>query len=166
MKIKNVGGMPTPTTRSVLAYIKPNDCGPAMLNRWVVSEGYDRFVQPPRGLELDATTNVPCATLLDGRIVGKINTEDEYLAFFVAPVDPVRHQRGEAFSATASLTIRAQMTPFGRDFDSFVVKPMPFTITVSCENEPCRQFTLASPWWQYLCEVLGLQRGAQGLWTG
>jgi hypothetical protein len=41
IEIRNIGGMPTPTTRSVLAYIKPNDCGPAMLNRpsWVVSEG-------------------------------------------------------------------------------------------------------------------------------
>ena len=145
IKIKNVGGMPTPTTRSVLAYIKPNDCGQAMLNRpsWVVSEGYDRFVQLPPGLEPNATSVVPCTTLFNGKIIPKINTEREYLAFSVAPVDPVlalstlsdRHQRGEAFTVTASLTIRAQMTPFGRDFNSFV-NPMPFTITYPVKMSP------------------------------
>ena len=132
--------MPTPTARSVLAYIKPEDCGPAMLNRpsWVVSEGYNRFVQLP-GLEPDVTAVVQCATLErkpDGRIAPEINAAGEYLSFFVAPVDPVlalsalpdRHLRGEAFAVTASLTIRAQMTAFGRDFDAFV-NPMTFPIT-------------------------------------
>jgi hypothetical protein len=49
IEIWNVGEMPTPTTRGILAYIKPDDCGPPTLNRpsWVVSEGYDRFVQLP-----------------------------------------------------------------------------------------------------------------------
>ena len=134
--------MPTPTTRSVLAYIKPEDCGPAILNRpnWVVSEGYDCFVQLPLGLEPDVTVVVQCATLdrkPNKRIAPEIiNAAGEYLAFGVAPVDPVlalstlpdRHLRGEAFAVTASLTIRAQMTPFGRDFDAFV-NPMPFLIT-------------------------------------
>ena len=142
IEIRNVGGMPTPTTRSVLAYIKPGDCGPAMLNRpsWVVSEGYDRFVQLTPDLEPDATAVVQRATLdrkTDGKIAPEtINAVGDYLAFGVAPVDPVlalstlpdRHLRGEAFAATASLTIRAQMTPFGRDFDAFV-NPMPFPIT-------------------------------------
>ena len=140
IKIRNVGGMPTPT-RSVLAYIKPDDCGPAMLNRpsWVVSEGYDRFVQLPPDLKPGVTVDVECATFNhkpDGRIVPEINAAGEYLAFCVAPVDPVhalstlpdRHLRGEVFTDTASLTIRAQMTPFGRDFDAFV-NPMPFTVT-------------------------------------
>jgi len=133
--------MPTPTTRSVLAYIKPNDCGPATLNRpsWVVSEGYDRFVQLPLGLEPNVTTVVQCATFNrkpDGIIAPEINAAGEYLAFCVAPIDPVlalstlpdRHLRGEAFAITTSLTIRAQMTPFGRDFAAFV-NPMPFPIT-------------------------------------
>jgi hypothetical protein len=77
IKIENVGKMPIPTTRSVLAYIKPNDCGPAMLNcpSWVVSEGYDRFVQLPPGLEPNATVVVQCATFNpkpDGRIAPDI----------------------------------------------------------------------------------------------
>ena len=148
IEIKNVGGMPTPTTRSVLAYIKPDDCGPAMLNRpsWVVSEGYGRFVQLPPGLKPDVTTVVQCATFNrepDGRIAPKINAAGDYLAFCVAPVDPVlalstlpdRHLRGEAFSVTALLTIRAQMTPFGRDFDAFV-NPMPFPITYPVKMGP------------------------------
>ena len=108
IEIRNVGGMPTPTTRSVLAYIKPNDCGPAMLNRpsWVVSEGYDRFVQLPRGLDSNVSAVVSCATFNrkpDGRIAPEINAAGQYLAFCVAPVDPVlalstlpdRHLRGE-----------------------------------------------------------------------
>jgi hypothetical protein len=148
IEIRNVGGMPTPTTRSVLAYIKPDDCGPAMLNRpsWVVSEGYDRFVQLPLGLEPDVTTVVQCATFdrkPDGRIAPEINEAGEYLAFCVAPVDPVlalstlpdRHLRGEAFTVTTPLTIRAQMTPFGRDFGAFV-NPMPFTITYPVKMSP------------------------------
>jgi hypothetical protein len=148
IEIKNVGGMPTPTKRSVLAYIKPEDCGPAMLNRpsWVVSEGYNRFVQLPLGLEPNVTTTVQCATLdrkPDGRIAPEINAAGEYLAFCVAPVDPVlalstlpnRHLRGEAFAVTASLTIRAQMTPFGRDFGAFV-NPMPFPITYPVKMSP------------------------------
>ena len=148
IEIRNVGGMPTPTTRSVLAYIKPDDCGPATLNRpsWVVSEGYDRFVQLPLGLELDVTTVVQCATFdrkPDGRIAPEINAAGEYLAFCVAPVDPVlalstlpdRHLRGEAFTVTTPLTIRAQMTPFGRDFSAFV-NPMPFTITYPVKMSP------------------------------
>ena len=116
-----------------------------MLNRpsWVVSEGYNRFVHLPPDLEPNATAVVPCTTLFNGRIVPKINTEGEYLAFRVAPIDPVlalstlpdRHQRGEPFAVTASLTIRAQMTPFGRDFDSFV-NPMPFTITYPVKMSP------------------------------
>ena len=135
-------------TRSVLAYIKPDDCGPAMLNRpsWVVSEGYGRFVQLPPGLKPNVTTDVQCATFNrkpDGRIAPQINAAGEYLAFCVAPVDPVlalstlpdRHLRGEAFSVTTSLTIRAQMTPFGRDFDAFV-NPMPFTITYPVKMSP------------------------------
>ena len=151
IEIRNVGRMPTPTTRSVLAYIKPDDCGPATLNRpsWVVSEGYDRFVQLPLGLKPDINVVVQCATFnrkLDGVIAPEINAVGEYLAFCVAPVDPVlalstlsdRHLRGEAFSVTTSLTIRAQMTPFGRDFDSFV-NPMPFTITY-----PVKMSTIAS----------------------
>ena len=148
IEIRNVGGMPTPTTRSVLAYIKPDDCGPATLNRpsWVVSEGYDRFVQLPLGLEPDVTTVVQCATFdrkPDGRIAPEINAAGEYLAFCVAPVDPVlalstlpdRHLRGEAFTVTTPLTIRAQMTPFGRDFGAFV-NPMPFTITYPVKMSP------------------------------
>ena len=140
--------MPTPTTRSVLAYIKPDDCGPAKQNRpsWVVSEGCDRFVQLPPGLEPNVTTVVQCATFNrkpDGRIAPEINSAGEYLAFSVAPIDPVlalstlpdRHLRGEAFTDTASLTIRAQMTPFGRDFDAFV-NPMPFTITYPVKMSP------------------------------
>ncbi|KAF8814509.1 hypothetical protein BYT27DRAFT_7206090 [Phlegmacium glaucopus] len=148
IQIRNVGGMPTPTTRSVLAYIKPGDCGPAMLDRpsWVVSEGYDRFVSLPPGLEPNVTSVVQCATFNckpDGSIVPEINGAGEYLAFCVAPVDPVialstlpdRHLRGEVFTDTASLTIRAQMTPFGRDFDAFV-NPMPFTITYPVKMSP------------------------------
>jgi hypothetical protein len=148
IEIMNDGGMPTPTTRSVLAYIKPNDCGPPRLNRpsWVVSEGYDRFVSLPLGLKPNVTTVVQCATFNrnpDGRIVPEINEAGEYLAFSVAPVDPVlaqstnpdRHLRSEAFAVTASLTIRAQMTPFGRDFDAFV-NPMPFTITYPVKMSP------------------------------
>ena len=148
IEIRNVGGMPTPTTRSVLAYIKPNDCGPAMLNRpsWVVSEGYDRFVQLPLGLKPDVTVDVKCATINDkpnGRVAPEINAAGEYLAFCVATVDPVhalstlpdRHLRGEVFTDTASLTIRAQMTPFGRDFDAFV-NPMPFTVTYPVKLSP------------------------------
>ena len=140
--------MPTPTTRSVLAYIKPEDCGPAMLNRpsWVVSEGYNRFVQLPLGLDPNATVVVQCATLdckPDGRIVPEINAAGDYLAFCVAPIDPVlalstlpnRDLRGEAFAVTASLTIRAQMTPFGRDFGAFV-NPMPFPITYPVKMSP------------------------------
>ena len=140
--------MATPTTRSVLAYIKPQDCGPAILNRpsWVVSEGYGRFVQLPQDLEPNVTAVVPCAAFnrnLDGEVVPEINAEGEYLAFCVAPVDPVfalstlpdRHLRTEAFSVTASLTIRAQMTPFGRDFDAFV-NPKPFTITYPVKISP------------------------------
>ena len=147
IEIRNIGGMPTPTARSVLAYIKPEDCGPPMLNRpsWVVSEGYDRFVQLP-GLEPDVSTVVQCATLdrkPDGRIAPEINAAGEHLAFSVAPVDPVlalstlpdRHLRGEAFAVTTSLTIRAQMTPLGRDFDAFV-NPMPFTITYPVKMSP------------------------------
>ena len=141
IKIRNVGEMPTPTTRSVLAYIKPDDC-----DNWVVSEGYDRFVQLPPGLEPDVTTVVQCATFnrkSDGRIAPEINSAGEYLAFSIAPVDPVlalstlpdRRLHGEAFTATASLTIRAQMTPFGRDFDAFV-NPMPFTITYPVKMSP------------------------------
>ena len=142
IEIKNVGGMPTPTTRSVLAYIKPEDHGPAMLNRpksWVVSEGYDRFAPLTQDLEPNATAVVQCAKFNrnpDGRIVPGINEEGEYLAFCVAPIDPVlalstlpdRHLHNEPFEVTTSLTIRAQMTPFGRDFKDFV-NPMPFTIT-------------------------------------
>jgi len=90
-------------------------------------------------LEPDVTTVVQCATFHrkpDGGIAPEINAAGEYLAFSVAPVDPVlalstlpdRHLRGEAFAVTTSLTIRAQMTPFGRDFGAFV-NPMPFTIT-------------------------------------
>ena len=148
IEIRNTGGMPTPTTRSVLAYIKPNDCGPAMLNRpsWVVSEGYDRFVQLPRGLDSNVSAIVTCAKFNrkpDGRIAPEINAAGQYLAFCVAPVDPVlalstlpdRHLRGEVFQVTASLTIRAQMTPFGRDFDAFV-NPMPFTITYPVKMSP------------------------------
>ena len=157
IKIKNVGGMPTPTTRGVLAYIKPNDCGPAILNRpsWVVSEGYDRFVQLPPGLEPNATTDVVCAKFnrrSNGSIVPKINAEGEYLAFCIAPVDPVlalstlpdRQRRGEPFSVTASLTIRAQMTPFGRDFDSFV-NPMPFTVTYPVKMGPVTSLPAIPP---------------------
>ena len=140
IEIKNVGGMPTPT-RSVLAYIKPDDC-----QSWVVSEGYDRFVQLPPGLEPHVTTVVECATFNrkpNGKIAPEINAAGEYLAFYVAPIDPVlklstlpdRHLRGEAFTDTASLTIRAQMTPFGRDFDAFV-NPMPFTITYPVKMSP------------------------------
>jgi hypothetical protein len=142
IEIRNIGGMPTPTARGVLAYIKPED-----LNRpsWVVSEGYHRFVQLP-GLEPDVSAVVQCATLdrkPDGRIAPEINAAGEYLAFWVAPVDPVlalstlpdRHLRGEVFAATASLTIRAQMTPFGRDFDAFV-NPRPFTITYPVKMSP------------------------------
>ncbi|KAF8814527.1 hypothetical protein BYT27DRAFT_7206095 [Phlegmacium glaucopus] len=148
IKIRNDGGMPTPTTRNVLAYIKPDDCGPAMLHRpsWVVSEGYDRFVSLPPGLEPDVTTVVQCATFNrtpDGSIAPEINAAGEYLAFCVAPVDPVlalstlpdRHLRGEVFKVTASLTIRAQMTPFGRDFDAFI-NPMPFPITYPVKMSP------------------------------
>jgi hypothetical protein len=148
IEIRNVGGMPTPTTRSVLAYIKPEDCGPAMLNRpsWVVSEGYNRFVQLPPGLEPNVTAAMQCATLdrkPDGRIAPEINAVGDYLAFCVAPIDPVlalstlpdRHLRGEAFAVTASLTIRAQMTPFGRDFGAFV-NPMPFPITYPVKMSP------------------------------
>ena len=148
IEIRNIGGMPTPTARSVLAYIKPEDCGPAMLSRpsWVVSEGYDRFVQLPLALEPNVTDVVQCATLdrkPDGRIAPEINAAGEHLAFLVAPVDPVlalstlsnRHLRGEAFAVTTSLTIRAQMTPFGRDFDAFV-NPMPFPITYPVKMSP------------------------------
>ena len=148
MEIRNVGGMPTPTTRSVLAYIKPDDCGPAILNRpsWVVSEGYDRFIQLTPGLEPDVTAVLQCATFdreSDGKIAPEIINATEYLAFCVAPVDPVlalstlpdRHLRGETFEATSSLTIRAQMTPFGRDFDAFV-NPMPFFITYPVKISP------------------------------
>jgi hypothetical protein len=155
--IKNVGGMPMPTTRSVLAYIKPNDCGPPMLNRpsWVVSEGYDRFVQLPPGLEPDATVVVQCATFNrkpDGRIAPDINAAGEYLAFCVALVDPVlalsilpdRHQRGEVFEITASLTIRAQMTPFGRDFGAFV-NPMPFPISYPVKMSPVNSLPSLPP---------------------
>ena len=146
IEIRNIGGMPTP--RGVLAYIKPDDCGPAILNRpsWVVSEGYHRFVQLPLGLEPDVTTVVQCATVntkLDGKFAPEINAAGEYLAFCVAPVDPVlalstlpdRHLRGEAFAVTTSLTIRAQMTPFGRDFGDFV-NPMPFAITYPVKMSP------------------------------
>ena len=153
IKIKNIGGMPTPTTRSVLAYIKPNDCGPAMLNRpsWVESEGYDRFIQLPPGLEPNTTTDVQCATLLNGRAV-PINAEGEYLAFYIAPVDPVlalstlpdKQSRGEPFSVTASLMIRAQMTPFGRDFDAFV-NPMQFTITYPVKMSPVTSLPMIPP---------------------
>ena len=147
--------MPTPT--SVLAYIKPEDCGPPILNRpsWVVSEGYDRFVQLPPCLEPDVNTFVQCATFNrkpDGRIAPEINAAGEYLSFCVAPVDPVlalsthpdRRLRGEAFMATASLTIRAQMTPFGRDFDAFV-NPMPFTITYPVKLSPVTSLSSFPP---------------------
>ena len=141
IEIMNDGGMPTPTTRSVLAYIKPNDCGPPTVDRpsWVVSEGYDRFVSLPLGLKPNVAVVVQCATFNhnpNGSSVPEINEAGEYLAFSVPSIDPVlalsinsdRHLRSEAFTATGSLTIRAQMTPFGRDFDAFV-NPMPFTIT-------------------------------------
>ena len=119
-----------------------------MLNRpsWVVSEGYDRFVQLPRGLDSNVSAVVSCATFNrkpDGRIAPEINAAGQYLAFCVAPVDPVlalstlpdRHLRGEVFQVTASLTISAQMTPFGRDFDAFV-NPIPFTITYPVKMSP------------------------------
>ena len=150
IEIKNVGGMPTPTTRSVLAYIKPgDDCGPATLNRpsWVVSEGYDRFMELTPGLEPDDTATVQGPTFdhnRDGRIAPEtVNAPGDYLAFGVASVDSVlalstlsdRHLRGEAFTATSPLMIRAQMTPFGRDFDAFI-NPMPFSITYPVRMGP------------------------------
>ena len=155
IEIRNIGGMPTP--RGVLAYIKPDYCGPPMLNRpsWVVSEGYDRFVQLPLGLEPNVTTVVQCATVdpkPDGRIAPEINAAGEYLAFCVAPVDPVlalstlpnRHLHGEAFAVTASLTIRAQMTPFGRDFGVFV-NSMPFNITYPVKINPVTHLPAIPP---------------------
>ena len=121
-------------------YIKPDDC-----DNWVVSEGYNRFAQLPPGLEPDDTVVAQYATFNqkpDGKIAPEINA-GEYLAFSVAQVDPVlslstlpdRHLRGEAYTDTASLTIRAQMTPFGRDFDAFV-NPMPFTISYPVKMSP------------------------------
>ena len=146
-----------PTTRSVLAYIKPDNCGPPMLNRpsWVVSEGYDRFVKLPPGLEPNAPSLVKCATFNhnpDGKIAPEVNAAGEYLAFSVAPVDPVlalstlsdRHLRGEALEVTASLTIRAQMTPFGRDFGSFV-NPLPFPITYPVKMTPVNSLPSLPP---------------------
>ena len=120
-----------------------------------MSEGYDRFVQLPLGLEPNVTAVVQCATFNcrpDGSIDPEINAAGEYLAFCVAPVDPVlalstlpdRHLRGEAFTVTASLTIRAQMTPFGRDFGAFV-NPMPFTITYPVKMSPVANLPSLSP---------------------
>ena len=151
IKIKNVGGMPTPTGRSVLAYIKPEKYKQPMLNgeNWVVSEGYNRFVQLPQALGHGDTAVVPCASWtrkFDGEFRGAINPDGEHLAFRVAPIDPVlalsslsdRHQRGEPFKVTTRLTIRAQMTPFGRDFATFV-NPLPFMISY-----PIQMSTIAS----------------------
>jgi hypothetical protein len=151
IEIKNVGGMPTPTGRSVLAYIKPEEYKQPTLNgqNWVVSEGYNRFVQLPQALGRGDTVVMPCASWsrkFDGRIRGAINPEGEHLAFYVAPIDPVlalssltdRHQRGEPFKVTTRLTIRAQMTPFGRDFATFV-NPLPFLVSY-----PIQMSTIAS----------------------
>jgi hypothetical protein len=57
-----------------------------------VSEGYDRFVQLPPGLEPDVPAVVQCVTFNrkpDGRISPEINAAREYLAFCVATVDAV-----------------------------------------------------------------------------
>jgi len=143
IEIKNTGGMPTPTSRSVLVYIRPEAPQPPTQTgeNWVISEGLNRFVQLPRALEAGDTAVVPCAPLLgtlitnNGATSAALKADAEHLAFSVAPIDPVvalsshtnRHQRGEPFRVSTSLTIRAQMTPFGRDFANFV-RPTPFLI--------------------------------------
>ena len=58
----------------------------------MASEGYDRFVQLPPGLKPSVTVVVQCATFnrkADERIAPKMNAPGEYLAFCIAPVDPV-----------------------------------------------------------------------------
>ena len=138
--IMNVGGMPMPTSRGVLAYIKPEAPQPPTMTgeNWVVSEGLNRFVQLPLGLLTGDPVTVPCASFarsVNGTIAAAVNPAGEYLAFGVADINPVaalsshanRHQRGEPFRVTVPLILRAQMTPFGRDFDTFV-RGMPFDV--------------------------------------
>ena len=141
IKVLNTGGMPTPTSRSVLVYIKPEGIQQPTLNgkNWVISEGLDRFVQLPPALEPNNPVTVPYSSLtrgVDGITSAAVNSTGEYLAFRVAPINPVvalsscsnRHERGAPFRVTTPLVIRAQMTPFGRDFTHFV-RDMPFNIS-------------------------------------
>ncbi|KIK00750.1 hypothetical protein K443DRAFT_7427, partial [Laccaria amethystina LaAM-08-1] len=141
IEVLNTGGMPTPTTRSVLAYIKPEEIQQPTLNgkNWVISEGLGRFVQLPPALEPNNPVTVPCSSLtrgIDKIISAAVNSTGEYLAFRVAPINPVvvlsscsnRHERGAPFRVTTPLVIRAQMTPFGRDFTHFV-RDVPFNVS-------------------------------------
>jgi hypothetical protein len=133
IQVENIGGMPTPTLRSVLVYIKPEESQPPTLTgeNWVISEGLNRFVQLPSALEPKDIVTVSCASLtrrLEGTVSVPANPASEHLAFRVAPINPVtalsshpdRHERGAPFRATTSLVIRAQMEPFGRDFPNFI----------------------------------------------
>jgi hypothetical protein len=141
IEVLNTGGMPTPTSRSVLAYIKPEGIQQPTLNgmNWVISEGLDRFVQLPPALEPNNPVTVPCSSLkrrVDGTISAAVNSTGEYLAYRVAPINPVvalsscsnRHERAAPFRVTTPLVIRAQMTPFGRDFTHFV-RDVPFNVS-------------------------------------
>jgi len=141
IEVLNTGGMPTPTSRSVLVYIKPEGIQRPTLDgkNWVISEGLDRFVQLPPALQPNNPVNVPCSSLtrgIDGIISAAVNSTGEYLVFRVAPINPVvalsscsnRHERGAPFRVTTPLVLRAQMTPFGRDFTHFV-RDMPFNVS-------------------------------------
>jgi hypothetical protein len=126
-----------------------------------------------RCLEPDGSAVVQCAAFEPQTPTEEFapgsNAAGEHLAFWVAPVDPVlalstlpdRHLRGEAFAATASLTIRAQMTPFGRDFGAFV-NPMSFPIAYPVKMSPVASLPSLPPGGNALCEVLGLQTWRSG----
>jgi hypothetical protein len=162
IQVENIGGMPTPTLRSVLVYIKPEESQPPTLTgeNWVISEGLNRFVQLPPALEPKKIVTVSCASLtrnLEGTVS---NAASEHLAFHVAPINPVtalssrdRHERGAPFRVTTSLVIRAQMEPFGRDFPNFIC-PNRFDIHYPVQMSEVTSFSSLPPGGQTLVRLL------------
>ena len=162
IQVENIGGMPTPTLRSVLAYIKPEELQPPTLTgeNWVLSEGLNRFVQLPPALEPEEIVTVSCASLtrkLEGTVSVPANPASEHLAFRVAPINPVtalsshpdRHERGAPFCVSTSVVIRAQMEPFGRDFPNFI-RPERFDIHYPVQMSEVTSFPSLPPGGQTL----------------